>query len=74
LGRAVAGQINYYFEYKNPGPAAKFAKASAEAPLGPEGDLLGDFFIPRLGLPNVHGFLDRSDTKPYAVTNLEVNT
>jgi hypothetical protein len=31
------------------------------------------------GLPKVHSFLDRSDTKPYAVTNLaitnlEVNT
>jgi tetratricopeptide (TPR) repeat protein len=26
--------------------AAKFAEASADAPLGPEGDLLGDFFVP----------------------------
>src|SRR6266852_3935541 len=27
--------------------AAKFAEASANAPLGPEGDLLGDFFVPK---------------------------
>jgi predicted Zn-dependent protease len=26
--------------------AAKFAEASADAPLGSEGDLLGDFFVP----------------------------
>lgn len=26
--------------------AAKFAEASADPPLGPEGDLLGDFFVP----------------------------
>jgi Flp pilus assembly protein TadD len=26
--------------------AAKFAEASADAPVGPEGDLLGDFFVP----------------------------
>jgi Flp pilus assembly protein TadD len=26
--------------------AAKFAEGSADAPLGPEGDLLGDFFVP----------------------------
>ena len=32
--------------------AAKFAEASAAAPLGPEGDLLGDFFVPHwLGPP-----------------------
>ena len=31
--------------------AAKFAEASANAPLGPEGDLLGDFFVPQWQVP-----------------------
>jgi Flp pilus assembly protein TadD len=31
--------------------ATKFAEASADAPLGPEGDLLGDFFLPHLEGP-----------------------
>jgi tetratricopeptide (TPR) repeat protein len=31
--------------------AAKFAEASANAPLGPEGDLLGDFFVPKWQRP-----------------------
>src|SRR5712664_2742385 len=31
--------------------AAKFAEASSEAPAAPEGDLLGDFFVPRWQVP-----------------------
>jgi Flp pilus assembly protein TadD len=31
----------------DPKSAAKFAEASADAPLGPEGHLLGDFFVPK---------------------------
>jgi tetratricopeptide (TPR) repeat protein len=31
--------------------AAKFAEASSEAPAAPEGDLLGDFFLPKWQVP-----------------------
>ena len=31
--------------------AAKFAEASSEAPAAPEGDLLGDFFLPQWQVP-----------------------
>ena len=35
----------------DPKSAAKFAEASADAPPDPEGDLLGDFFVPHLQVP-----------------------